>query len=135
MSRVKRCISSTEGGAASAPICRSGQNFHPCSTAMPWPTFRSDIPTYTASGVTSAAPPPPGTYSQRLSAKPTLTAASSSCDGISTGRIPASSDRSATRAERFADLTDENVATARTSVPPAVASEEMVTQSAIAGRV
>jgi hypothetical protein len=37
---------------------------------------------------------------------------------------------SATRADRFDDFTAENVATARTSVPPAVASEEMVTQSA-----
>jgi hypothetical protein len=128
-------MSSSGGGAAPVPIWRSGQNFHPCRTAMPLPTLRSDIPTYTASGVTSAAPPPPGTSSQRLSAKPTLTGASSSWDGISTGRIPARSDRSATRAERFADFTDENVATARTSVPPAVASDEMVTQSAIAGRV
>lgn len=46
-----------------------------------------------------------------------------------------SSDRSAVRAARFADLTELNVATASTSVPPAVASEEIVTQSAIsAGR-
>jgi hypothetical protein len=35
------------------------------------------------------------------------------------------------RAARFADLTEENVATASTGVPPAVASEEMVVQSAI----
>jgi hypothetical protein len=42
----------------------------------------------------------------------------------------ASNDRSATRAERFAERTDANVAMARTSVPPAVASAEMVTQSA-----
>src|SRR5205807_9587290 len=45
---------------------------------------------------------------------------------------PASSERSATRAERFADLTELNVATASTSVPPAVASEEIVVQSAAA---
>ncbi len=43
---------------------------------------------------------------------------------------PASSERSATRAERFADLTELKVATARTSVPPAVASDEIVAQSA-----
>src|SRR5437016_2288143 len=48
------------------------------------------------------------------------------------GRTPTSSDCSATRAERFAERTEENVATARTSVPPAVASEEIVAQSAIA---
>ena len=41
------------------------------------------------------------------------------------------SDRSAVRAARFADLTELKVATASTSVPPAVASEEIVTQSAI----
>jgi hypothetical protein len=48
---------------------------------------------------------------------------------MSTGRIPIIRERSATRAERLADLTELNVATASTSVPPAVASEEMVTQS------
>jgi hypothetical protein len=48
------------------------------------------------------------------------------------GRKPASSDRSAVRAARFAERTDANVDTARTSVPPAVAREEIVTQSAMA---
>ena len=48
---------------------------------------------------------------------------------MSTGRNPASSDRSAARAARLAERTDENVATARMSVPPAVASAEIVTQS------
>jgi hypothetical protein len=38
-------------------------------------------------------------------------------------------ERSATRAERLADLTELKVATASTRVPPAVASEERVTQS------
>lgn len=50
---------------------------------------------------------------------------------MSTGRSPASSDRSAARAARLAERTDEKVATARTSVPPAVASAEIVTQSAM----
>ncbi len=45
------------------------------------------------------------------------------------------SARSATRAERLDERTDEKVATASTSVPPAVASDEMVTQSAIGPRV
>jgi hypothetical protein len=49
---------------------------------------------------------------------------------IKSGRSPASSERSAT-AERLADCTELNVATASTSVPPAVAREEIVTQSAI----
>ena len=47
-----------------------------------------------------------------------------------TGRNPAMSARLRDRAERLDDLTAENVATARTSVPPAVAIDEMVTQSA-----
>jgi len=42
----------------------------------------------------------------------------------------ASSDRSATRDERLAERTEANVAPASTSVPPAVASAEIVTQSA-----
>ena len=49
---------------------------------------------------------------------------------MSTGRSPAISDRSATRADLLDDRTAENVAPASTSVPPAVASDEMVTQSA-----
>jgi hypothetical protein len=49
---------------------------------------------------------------------------------MSTGRIPIISERSATRADRLADLTELNVATASTSVPPAVANAEIVTQSA-----
>ena len=38
-------------------------------------------------------------------------------------------------AERFADLTEPKVATASTSVPPAVASDEIVAQSAIPSRM
>lgn len=61
----------------------------------------------------------------------TLTFSGGSCSrgGISSGRSPASSERSAARAARFAERTDANVATAGTSVPPAVASAETVTQS------
>jgi hypothetical protein len=44
---------------------------------------------------------------------------------------PASSERSATRAERLPDLIEPKVAIASTSVPPAVAIEEIVDQSAI----
>ena len=53
-------------------------------------------------------------------------------DGTSSGRNPDRSDISATRAARFADFTEPNVATARTRVPPAVANDEIVTQSATA---
>jgi hypothetical protein len=49
--------------------------------------------------------------------------------------VPISIDFSATRAERLADLTELNVATANTSVPPAVASDEIVTQSAIGDQI
>lgn len=48
----------------------------------------------------------------------------------SRGRVAARSDSSATRAARFAERTDANAAVASTKVPPAVASEEIVTQSA-----
>jgi hypothetical protein len=54
---------------------------------------------------------------------------SSSREGTSTGRSPASSERSAARAARFAERTELKVATASTSVPPAVASDEMVAAS------
>ena len=53
---------------------------------------------------------------------------------MSTGRRPASSERSAPRAEALAERTELNVATASTRVPPAVASAEIVAQSAIGGR-
>src|SRR5207253_4694270 len=44
--------------------------------------------------------------------------------------MPESSASSAMRAERFDERTAENVASASTSVPPAVAREEIVCQSA-----
>src|SRR3954453_534606 len=66
---------------------------------------------------------------------PTFSGVSSRCDGTRNARSPASTERSATRATRFADRTDMNVAPASTSVPPAVASDEIVTQSAIDDRV
>src|SRR5689334_24076797 len=62
----------------------------------------------------------------------TFCGGSSSFDGSSSGRSPTRSDCSATRAARFADFTELNVAAARTSVPPALAIAEMVTQSAMA---
>ena len=48
--------------------------------------------------------------------------------------MPASSDCSASRADRFEERTAAKVAPASTSVPPAVASDEMVTQSATGRR-
>ena len=59
---------------------------------------------------------------------------SSSRDWTSSGRRCSWSAISAIRAERFDERTAANVATASTSVPPAVASEEIVTQSAISSR-
>ena len=47
---------------------------------------------------------------------------------MSSGLTPRRSDCSAMRAVRFAERTEANVATARTSVPPAVASAEIVAQ-------
>jgi hypothetical protein len=46
---------------------------------------------------------------------------------MSSERIPARSDCSATLADLFADHTEANVARAKTRVPPAVASEETTT--------
>ena len=76
--------------------------------------------------VCSATARPPAMRNHRRSWKSTFSSGSPSRDGTSTGRRPASRARSATRAERFDDRTALNVAAASTSVPPAVASEEMV---------
>ena len=50
---------------------------------------------------------------------------------MSTGRNDSRNASWAVRVFRFAERTAENVATARTSVPPAVASEEIVDQFVI----
>ncbi len=99
--------------------------------ANPLPPLRSAIATYTRSLCTSTEPAWPPTTSVTASPNRTDSSGSSSREGTNTGRSPAISVRSATRAERFADRTALNVATASTSVPPAVASDEIVTQSAI----
>src|SRR5437763_3749977 len=77
-------------------------------------------------------PCPPGTLNQTSSEKLTLSVGSSARDGTRSGRWPASSDCSATRAARFAERTDATVTPASTSVPPADARAEIVTQSATA---
>jgi DNA-binding NarL/FixJ family response regulator len=92
--------------------------------------LRSEIAMYTFPFTISTPAPPPGTWTVTLSMKPASRARSSGVDCIISGRRPARSDVSATRAARFADRTDAYVVPARTSVPPAVASAEMVTQSA-----
>src|SRR5213595_1781190 len=97
---------------------------------MPGPTFRSEIATYTLPFTISTPAPPPGTLTVTPSMKPASRALSSGADCMISGRRPARRDVSATRAARFADRTDAYVVPARTSVPPAVASAEMVTQSA-----
>src|SRR4029077_2070852 len=72
---------------------------------------------------------PPAIWSHLPS--PNITFCVSSCrrDGTSSGRSPTSRDCSAARAARFADRTAANVATARTSVPAAVASDAIDAQS------
>src|SRR5450631_2703860 len=96
---------------------------------MPRPAFRSASARYSTSAVTSIAPWPPGTRTQCWSANEIFSGGSSKRDATINGRRPSRSDRSATRAARFADRVDENVAKASTSVPPAVANDEIVTQS------
>src|SRR5207237_2300075 len=77
-----------------------------------------------------ATPPPPGTTNHFASVKPIFCSGSPWRDVTSSGRIPARSERSAALAARLAERTDANVAPARTRVPPAVAKEEIATQSA-----
>ena len=74
----------------------------------------------------------------RPSTKRTASGGSLPREGTRTGRIPISSarsaipvERSAIRVERCPASTEENVATASTSVPPAVANEATVGQSVI----
>src|SRR5437016_216733 len=74
---------------------------------------------------------PPRKATRCSSMKLTLTKGSSNRDGRRSGRKPTWSVRSATRAALFAERTDENVAMARTSVPPAVAADAIVAQSAM----
>src|SRR5947209_8704362 len=97
---------------------------------MPGPTLRSEIAMYSRPFTISIPAPPPGTWTVTLSMKPASRVRSSGADCMISGRRPARRDVSATRAARFADRTDAYVVPARTSVPPAVASAEMVTQSA-----
>ncbi len=66
-----------------------------------------------------------GTADRALTA---VTSPSRECPAASP--VPISIDFSAMRAERLADLTELNVATAGTSAPPAVTSDEIVTRSA-----
>src|SRR5437588_3583987 len=75
---------------------------------------------------------PPTTFAQWRSTHMILSPGSSRRDGPRTGRNPASSARSAVRADWLLERTEENVAAASTRVPPAVASEEIVAQSVIA---
>src|SRR5438105_3843093 len=102
---------------------------------MPGPTLRSEMAMYTLPFTISTPAPPPGTWTVMLSMKPASRVRSSGADCMISGRRPARRDVSATRAARFADRTDAYVVPARTSVPPAVASAEMVTQSATKARV
>src|SRR5207302_1227646 len=83
------------------------------------------------SSPTSAVAEPPSTWSHLPSWNPIFCSGSSRREGSSSGRRPAITETSATRAARFAERTDAKVAPASTRVPPAVASDEIVTQSAI----
>ena len=75
---------------------------------------------------------PPVILAQWLSAQAILSGGSSSREGTSTGRNPASRARSAVRAAWLAERTEAKVPTASTRVAPAVAIEEIVAQSVMA---
>src|SRR5690349_2296711 len=79
----------------------------------------------------SSAPSPPLIFVQCSSTQLIFSAGSCGRDDRSNGRRPASKASSAIRAERFDDRVAPKVAIASTSVPPAVASDEIVTQSAM----
>src|SRR5215218_6235588 len=83
---------------------------------------------------TSTAARPPSMRAWWPSTHRTLIRGSSSFEGVSRGRSPTWRACSAIRADWLADRTEAKVAAASTSVPPAVASEEIVTQSVIAGQ-
>src|SRR2546430_1776440 len=87
------------------------------------------------SSVTSAWAPAPAIVAQWSSTHPILSGGSSNREAMSTGRRPTWRLRSAMRAERFAERTAVYVAAARTSVPPAVASDEIVVRTEIGGIV
>src|SRR5215468_2222893 len=82
--------------------------------------------------VARASPWPPRAMSQTSSAKPAFCVGSSVRDWTSNGRWLARRDCSATRAARLAERTEATVTPASTSVPPAEARAEIVTQSATA---
>src|ERR1700722_11311647 len=102
---------------------------------MPLPALRSAMarkttgvsgPIDPSPGPTTPAAPPPGMCTHFVSLKLTFWVGSSRREGVSTGRSWISSCSWATLAIMFVDLTAENVATASTSVPSAVASSAIV---------
>src|ERR1700722_6534331 len=102
---------------------------------MPLPALRSAMarkttgvsgPSDPSPGPTTPTAPPPGMCTHFVSLKLTLRVGSSRREVVSTGRSWISSCSWATLAIMFVDLTAENVATARTSVPSAVASSAIV---------
>jgi hypothetical protein len=106
-----------------APRCRCPR------CGAPWRgRSRDPTPSSRPPPPTSPTAPPPGIRTHFLSPKLTFCTGSSRWDAISTGRSPTSSDSWAILAVRFADLTAENVATARMSVPSAVARSAIVAQ-------
>src|SRR6476646_8114647 len=74
---------------------------------------------------------PPSRRMKWLSDHSTFIGGSVVRDGINSGRRPAISDSSAVRAAVLAERTAAKVAHASTRVPPAVANDEIVAQSAI----
>src|SRR5262245_16866753 len=79
----------------------------------------------------STAPRPPSTCAKCWSPHISFSDGSSRREGITSGRWPVRNAFSATLAARLAERTAAKVARASTVVPAAVASDEIVTQSAI----
>src|SRR5690349_19358940 len=121
-SRVCGRNSSRSACACSVRSC-SSRRCQPWSTAVPEPAFRTDRARYRLSSTTSTCAPEPLSTARWSSPHRIFCGASWSREGISSGRIPSCIEYSASRADRFDDRTEAKVATARTSVPPAVASD------------
>ena len=93
--------------------------------------FKQVFAQVTNPATTITPAPPPGASTLTFSKKPTCCVASSGEDETRRGRRPTRRLISATRAARFAERIEKYVVPARARVPPAVASDEMTTQSAM----
>jgi hypothetical protein len=126
---------SSGGGGGTSRAGRSVTTCQPCSTARPEATFRNGIARYRFSSDSWIAAMPSCKTTQWSSPYPTFWGRSCGRALNRTGRRPTFNACSDARAARFAERVEANVATARISVPPAVAKEAIVLAFDIGGRL